>query len=59
MSSRGTKAAMVDEVGVRGLRLEPPFDFRVETLFLGLAILVLAEVFQQAIELQADQSLTV
>ena len=51
--------AMVDEVSVRGLILEPPFDFRIETLFFGLAILVLAEVFRQASELQADQSLTV
>ena len=51
--------AMVDEVAVRGLILEPPLDFRLETLFFGLAILVLAEVFRQASELQADQSLTV
>jgi hypothetical protein len=51
--------AMVDEVVVRGLILEPPWNFRLETLFLGLAILVLAEVFMQASELQADQSLTV
>jgi hypothetical protein len=51
--------AMVDEIAVRGLILEPPLDFRLETLFFGLAILVLAEVFRQASELQADQSLTV
>ncbi len=51
--------AMVDEVAVRGLILEPPVDFRIETLFFGLAILVLAEVFQRASDLQADQSLTV
>ena len=51
--------AMIDEVAVHGLILEPPLEFRLETLFFGLAILVLAEVFRQASELQADQSLTV
>jgi len=52
-------AAMVDEVAVRGLVLKPPIDFQFETVFFGLAILVLSEIFRQAAELQNDQSLTV
>ena len=52
-------AAMIDEVAVRGLVLSPPIDFQFETLFFGLAILVLAEIFRMASEMQAEQSLTV
>jgi len=52
-------AAMIDEVAVRGLILEPPLDLRFETVFFGLAILVLSEIFRQASELQSDQSLTI
>lgn len=52
-------AAMIDEVAVHGLILKPPLDFQFETVFFGLAILVLSEIFRQASELQDDQSLTI
>jgi hypothetical protein len=47
------------EVHVNGLILRPPIDLNFELLFVGLAILVLAEIFRQASDLQRDQSLTV
>ena len=47
------------EVRVYGLILRPPIDLKLELLFAGLAILVLAEIFRQASDLQRDQSLTV
>ncbi len=47
------------EVRVHGLILKPPIDLKLELLFAGLAILVLAEIFGQASDLQRDQSLTV
>jgi hypothetical protein len=47
--------------GVRlpGVELLPPIDFRPDALFLGLAILVLAEIFHRASRLQQEQDLTV
>lgn len=51
--------AMVDEVAVRGLILTPPVELQFETVFFGLAILVLSEIFRQASELKNDQSLTI
>jgi hypothetical protein len=47
------------EVRVRGLILSPPIDVKLELFFAGLAVVVLAEIFHQASELQRDQSLTV
>jgi hypothetical protein len=52
-------AAMIDEVAVRGLVLQPPIEMQFETVFFGLAILVLSEIFRQASELKNDQSLTI
>jgi hypothetical protein len=52
-------AAMISEVSVRGLILAPPVELQFQTVFFGLAILVLAEIFRQASELQNDQSLTI
>jgi hypothetical protein len=56
----------VGQISVRGITLKPPVDFRIEALFLGMAILVLAEIFRQAsalkreaTELREDQSLTI
>jgi len=47
------------EVRVRGLILSPPIDIKLELFFAGLAVVVLAEIFRQASDLQRDQSLTV
>lgn len=52
-------AAMIDEVQVRGLILSPPVELQLETVFFGLAILVLSEIFRQASELKNEQSLTI
>lgn len=51
--------ALVGELTIRGITLRPPIDLNPDALFLGLAILVLAEIFRQASELQREQSLTV
>jgi hypothetical protein len=51
--------ALVGELSIRGITLRPPIDFNPDALFLGLAILVLAEIFRQASVLQHEQSLTV
>ena len=51
--------ALVGELTIQGITLRPPIDFNPDALFLGLAILVLAEIFRQASELQREQSLTV
>ena len=51
--------AFLADHSVAGLVLEPPIEVDVISLFLGLAILVLGEVFHQASRLQRDQSLTV
>ena len=51
--------AMVDEVAVRGLILTPPVELQFETVFFGLAILVLSEIFRQASELKNERSLTI
>jgi hypothetical protein len=50
---------LVGELAIRGITLKPPIDFNPDALFLGMAILVLAEIFRQASELQREQSLTV
>jgi len=50
---------LVGELAIRGITLKPPIDFNADALFLGMAILVLAEIFRQASELQREQSLTV
>ena len=52
-------AAMIDEVAVRGLILSPAVELQLETVFFGLAILVLAEIFRQASEMKTEQSLTI
>jgi hypothetical protein len=49
----------IERVSVTGLVLKPPIDFNLEILFLGLAIIVLSEIFNRAAALQKDQSLTV
>jgi hypothetical protein len=51
--------AFLAEHSVEALILEPPIDVDVNSLFLGLAILVLGEVFHQAARMQQEQSLTV
>jgi hypothetical protein len=51
--------AVLGRLEVRGLVLKPPIDFNPDALILGLAIVVLAEVFQRATVLQREQSLTV
>jgi hypothetical protein len=50
---------VLDGVRLPGVVLKPPLDFQPDGLFLGLAILVLAEVFHRASLLQQDQNLTV
>jgi hypothetical protein len=52
-------AAMIEGVHVPGILLKPPIEFNPDVLFLGLAIIVLGEIFRQASLLQRDQSLTV
>ena len=50
---------IIREISVEGLVLKPPLDFRPDALFLGLAIVVLGEIFHRGARLQHDQSLTV
>jgi hypothetical protein len=50
---------LVGELTIRGITLKPPIHFNPDALFLGMAILVLAEIFRQASDLQREQSLTV
>jgi hypothetical protein len=50
---------VLDGVRLPGVALKPPLDFQPDGLFLGLSILVLAEVFRRASLLQQDQNLTV
>ena len=47
------------EVALEGLALRPPIDVEPNGLFLGLAIVVLGEIFHRAAQLQREQSLTV
>ena len=47
------------EVAVEGLALRPPLDIEPGGLFLGLAIVVLGEIFNHAAQLQREQSLTI
>jgi hypothetical protein len=51
--------ALISDIRVHGLVLRPPIDFNPESLFLGLATIVLAEIFRQASLLEREQSLTV
>lgn len=50
---------VVSRVRVPGLILRPPIDLDLNVIFLGLAILVLGEIFHRASLLQEEQSLTV
>ena len=50
---------LVGELTIRVITLKPPIQFNPDALFLGMAILVLAEIFRQASDLQREQSLTV
>jgi hypothetical protein len=52
-------ANLVGELHIRGITLKPPIDFNPDALFLGMAILVLAEIFRRASVLQQEQALTV
>jgi len=50
---------LVGKLTLDGITLKPPVDFNPDALFLGMAILVLAEVFRKASDIAREQSLTV
>jgi len=51
--------AVIDDIHVEGLTLKPPIDINLDAFVLGLAVIVLAEIFRKAGEIQRDQALTV
>ena len=59
LAKYGVGKAVLSGVRLPGVELMPPIDFRPDALFLGLAFLVLAEIFHRASLLQRDQDLTV
>jgi hypothetical protein len=52
-------AFVMNQFGIDGLELRPLFDPSFAVLFAGLALLVIAEVFQQGAEMKREQELTV
>jgi hypothetical protein len=50
---------VLHDISIPGATVQPSFDVSLETIFIGLVLIVLGEIFRHGARLQAEQDLTV